>query len=524
MPILPRFERILTSVRSELYPVVAALTLVAALSLFLLVVAPIFNLERVTIFFLVPILVSATRWGTVGALACSIGGVASLAFFFYPPRFSFYVADPDHIVNLILFVGIALLTSHLAGSLKRQAAELSRREKETRELYQLSRHLALAHSASEIYEAVQNHLASSLHRKVMLFRSETDAKARGDSCVDPGIPELIRRGISAMPPGGDHDSRDTIMDTASGTSWLVRPISPTKAEFGVIAVDLGTKKSSEIEAMKRQIESVLAYVETTLNHLNVDRAIREAELRAETDRLREALIGSVSHELRSPLTSILCSASILRAVPALAADTRLAGLVDAIRQEAERHNNDIQNLLDASRISSRGVKPEYEWCDPTDIVNAATERVRLRYSDRHLKMNLQGDVPLLFVDSMLTEQALMQVIDNAAKYSSSDSTIEITTQAGDDKVRLVIKDQGAGLTEAEKAGMWNQFFRGHRHTLSSAGSGLGLWVAHAFVTANGGTIQAASEGEGRGTTVSIEFPLVRRPEEGLMQFEDASHE
>ena len=246
MPILPRFERILTSVRSELYPVVAALTLVAALSLFLLVVAPIFNLERVTIFFLVPILVSATRWGTVAALACSIGGVASLAFFFYPPRFSFYVADPDHIVNLILFVGIALLTSHLAGSLKRQAAELSRREKETRELYQLSRHLALAHSASEIYEAVQNHLASSLHRKVMLFRSETDAKARGDSCVDPGIPEFIRRGISAMPPGGGHDSRDTIMDTASGTSWLVRPISPTKAEFGMIAVDLGTKKGSEI--------------------------------------------------------------------------------------------------------------------------------------------------------------------------------------------------------------------------------------------------------------------------------------
>ena len=498
--------------------------LVAALTLFLSTVAPILDIERVTIFFMLPILISATWWGTIPALVSSIAGVASLAFFFYPPRFSFYVADPDQVANLVVFVGVALLTSHLAGSLKRQAAVLARREKETRNLYELSRELAVAHSASEIYGAVQSHLASSIQRRVVLLRGGPDPKARGNPPADPGIPELVRREMAAIAVSEGRATGETVTDTATGTNWFVQAISHTNAGFGVIAVDLGARTGLEIEAIKRQIEAVLADVEATLTHLDIGRAIREAEMRAETDRLREALIGSVSHDLRTPLTSILCSASVLRNVPALANDPRLAGLVDAIREEAERHNNDIQNLLDASRISSRGVRPEYEWCDPTDIVNAAIERFRQRYANRRLKLSLHGDLPLLFVDSMLIEQALLQIIDNAAKYSSSDSMIEIATQARDDKVRLVVSDYGAGLTQAEKAGMWNQFFRGDRHALTSTGSGLGLWVAHAFVTANGGTIEAVSEGEGHGTTVWLELPVVPRPAEPLMQLDDALDE
>jgi two-component system, OmpR family, sensor histidine kinase KdpD len=150
MPAHRQYERVWPAARSIFFSVTAALVLVAALTLFLLIAAALIHVERVTIFFLVPILISATRWGTVPALASSLAGVASLAFFFYPPDLSFSIADPNDMVNLVVFVGVALLTSHLAGSLKSQAAELARREEETRNLYDLSRQLAVAHSASDI--------------------------------------------------------------------------------------------------------------------------------------------------------------------------------------------------------------------------------------------------------------------------------------------------------------------------------------------------------------------------------------
>ncbi len=518
-----RAGQILAWVRSDIYPVGAALVLVAGVTAFLLAAVTLGDLARVTIFYLVPILIAATRWGTVPALAASIAGIASLTFFFYPPHFTFYIADPDDVATLAVFVGVALLTSHLAGSLKRQATEIARREQATSELYALSRKLAAAHSQSEIYAAVQSHLASAVCRQVLLLPGRSDAEDPG--AASPGeIPDLLRGAVAAMRAAKRDSAEELVSDPATGTIWLLRSISPTKARLGVIAVDLGSMPGPEIDRIKRQIGASLTDVEATLDKLDIGRALHEAELRAETDRLREALIGSVSHDLRSPLTAILCSASVLGGVPSIASDERLAGLVEAIRAEAERHNNDIQNLLDASRINSRGVQPEYQWCDPTDIVNAAVDRFHLRYAGRHLNLRLQENLPLLFIDSLLVEQALLQVMDNAAKYSSADSVIEIATDATKDAVRLVVRDQGAGLTQAEKLGMWSQFYRGSRHVATTTGSGLGLWVANAFVTANGGRIEADSEGEGHGTTLTMSFPVAVSAADRLKQVDRALDE
>ncbi|HEU5276395.1 MAG TPA: DUF4118 domain-containing protein [Xanthobacteraceae bacterium] len=519
----PRAGQALALIRSNLFPVLAALAMVVALTALLLSLVHLVNLGRHTIFYLLPIVIVASRWGTIPALAASVASVAALPFFFYPPRFSFYVAEFDDLMTLIVFAGLSLLTSHLAGSLKRQAAELARRERETRDLYALSRTLAAAHSQSEIYAAVQSHLAAAVQCNVLLWR-ESDDEDRGHPLGVGHVSEVLRQRVAAMRLGEAAAGDEVVTDPATGALWLLRAISPKKAKLGVIAVELGKAPRSAVEDIRRHIDASLAEVETTLDNLDIGRALHEAALRAETDRLRDALIGSVSHDLRSPLTSILCSASVLRDVPSIAADRRLAGLVDAIQAEAERHNYDIQTLLDASRISSRGVRPERQWCDPTDIVNAAVERFRARYAGRELKLRLQDNLPLLFVDSMLVEQALLQALDNAAKYSPPQSLIEIATDTEAGTVRLIVRDQGAGLTEAEKLGMWTQFFRGHRHMATSTGSGLGLWVAHAFVTANGGRSEAHSDGEGRGSTITMAFPVALSSSEGLKQVDPALDE
>jgi two-component system sensor histidine kinase KdpD len=232
-------------------------------------------------------------------------------------------------------------------------------------------------------------------------------------------------------------------------------------------------------------------------------------MRSQTDQLREALIGSVSHELRTPLASIMGAATVIGTAPVLADEPQLKNLVNGIHDEAVRLNNDIQNLLDASRISSNGVRPNKEWADPTDIIHSAVERCQRRLGNRKVLFSLPPDLPLIHVDPVLVQQALVQVLDNAAKYSPPTSGIEVTAQTSGDRLVVTVSDAGTGLTGDEKTKMWNRFFRGERHVATTSGSGLGLWIASAFVAANDGVITATSAGPHCGTRISVELPVTQ---------------
>jgi two-component system sensor histidine kinase KdpD len=188
-------------------------------------------------------------------------------------------------------------------------------------------------------------------------------------------------------------------------------------------------------------------------------------------------------------------------------DARLRSLAEVVRDEAERLDSDIQNLLDATRITARGVEPKREWVDPIDIVNAATGRLQRRLGNHRVELTLEPDLPLLLVDQGLVEQALGQVLGNAVKYSPAGSTIGVGAYRHEGNVVLSIRDEGAGLTGDEQARVGERSFRGRRHEAVIGGSGLGLWIAQTFVTANGGRFDAWSYGEGRGTTVALSFPV-----------------
>ncbi len=339
-----------------------ALLFVAVTTAAIAAVTQVVDLGHVGAIYLIPVLISAMRWGLAPALLAATTSVAASAFFFYPPIYSFQVSNWEQLVDLMLFTIVAIVTSQLAVSLKRHA-------------------------------------------------------------------ELA------------------------------------------------------------------------------DRAVREARMRAETDQLREALIGSVTHELRTPLASILGATTVLCSAPAVAAEPRLAALANVVRDETERLNNDIQNLLDASRISSKGVRPRLEWAEPADIVNSALERCRSRLAGHKIEVDLSGDLPLVYVDSALIEQALGQILDNAGKYSAPGSNIRLTGRLQNGQVVIAVADQGSGLSVDEKTRLGERFFRGNRHQSTTSGTGLGLWIANAFLNVNGGRLQVTSAGEGGGTTVAIELPV-----------------
>jgi two-component system sensor histidine kinase KdpD len=253
--------------------------------------------------------------------------------------------------------------------------------------------------------------------------------------------------------------------------------------------------------------SLLAVGLTTYLALKIESVRNMAETLAEADQLRDALIGSVSHELRTPLASILGGVSILAETPTVAKDQRLASLANGIRDEAVRLNNDIQNLLDAARITSQGLQSRRDWTDATDVIDAAVERISLRYPNYEIDLVLDSNLPLIQIDPVLVEQALGQIIANAAKFSSPTSTIQIAANFENGQLTISVSDKGVGLTVDEKSRLSERFFRGERHVGKISGSGLGMWIANTFIVSSGGTLEALSPGEGQGTIIRIVFPI-----------------
>jgi two-component system sensor histidine kinase KdpD len=501
------------AVRRELRGSAIALVMVAATTLIAYVLIQSLDVRRGSVIYLLPVLLAGWHLGLVPALVAAVAGVLWSGYFFFSPYYSFYLARPNEILNLVLFMVVAVVTSHLANSMKKQTELARKSEKEMSDLYAFSRRLAAASSAADIYLAIEEHLASLVQRKVVLFGAVAD----GDHDAKPdqeGLPQRVHSAIAESRAGR---TLATTVDDGAGDIWLVRRVSQKNADFGVIAIDLGSVPPGAVEEVRHRVDDVLSDAAATLERLDVARALNDAKMRSETELLREALIGSVSHELRTPLASILGAATVLSKSPVIAKDERLTSLAGVVRDESERLNNDIQNLLDATRISREQIRPRQEWIEPQDIVNSALERRRRRLAGHNVSLDMDSNLPLIYVDAVLVEQALVQVVDNAAKYSSPGSPIVIAAKRNGRDVVLSVKDQGVGLTPEESAQLGERFFRGARHAATTSGSGLGLWIAKAFVTANGGKIQAVSAGADHGAVVSIHLPFAtpaNQPEVG----------
>ena len=489
------------AVRSELHGVLLVLLMVAATTAVVWVLHEYLEVRRGSVVYLIPVLLAGWHLGRVPALLAAILGVVWSGYFFYSAEYPWLFSRPYELINLLLFMIVALVTSHLANKMKLQTELARKRGNEMSDLYAFSRRLAAAPSAPDIYHAIEEHLAALVQRKVVLFGT-----AHGGQSTDgAAVPASVRDASEEIKQGS---TVATTVDDGAGNSWLVRRVSQRNPDFGVIAVDLGNASGDVLAEIRQRIDEVLSDATATLERLDVARALDEARMRSETELLREALIGSVSHELRTPLASILGAATVLRSAPAIVKDPRLNSLAGVVRDEAERLNNDIQNLLDATRISRQQIKPQLEWIEPSDIVNGALERRQRRLAAHKVALDMDSNLPFIRVDPMLVQQAFVQIVDNAAKYSPPGSTINVSAKRNGHAVVLAVQDHGAGLTPDETEQLGERFFRGPRLAATTSGSGLGLWIAHAFVQANGGQIEASSEGVDQGTTVAIHLPYV----------------
>jgi two-component system, OmpR family, sensor histidine kinase KdpD len=469
-----------------------------------------FNL--VSLIYMLPVVVAATQWGLGLGIVAAIAGAAAADFFFYPPLYTFWIRDPQNVVDLILFLLIAVVTSNLAARLKNEAVAVQRREKEIIELHAFSQGLATCLTSRDLIFAVQDYLSNTLRYRAVLIATDNTMHGRA------GVPEDVRRRAGELIARGNAPAASTVTDSRSGRAWLVRLIDPEILGYGAIAVDLGDARGENADFIVRRVGKLLEEATLTLKYLKAKEAIEQATLNYQTEILRDALVGGISHELRTPLATIIGSCSVLNRIPAVQSDRQSRELVEAINEQAGQLDNEIRNLLDATRITAKGVRPQLMWSDPTDIVNAALKQKARKLAAHRVSLDVAREVPLVHVDTVLVEQALGQLLENAAKYSPPGTEIKVCSRSADNSVVISVMDQGSGLTADEKGQIGRRPFRGDG--IGTGGSGLGLWIASTFVAANGGTLHAESRGPGLGTTMSMRLSTVSAETPELLEVVD----
>ena len=486
-------------------PLVKSLLYVGVVTAALLLLDQRRALSLAPISYLIPVIIAATRWGIWPATLASVASTGAIDFFFTTPRYSFWVDDPQEVVDLLLFLTVALVSSNLASRLRRETETLRQREKEIAYLYEFSRLLAACFTISDLISAIQNYLSRTLGQQAAFFAATADG--RFEPPESGSVPSAVQESVGSMTATIGTPSH-TIIDNSTQNIWLLRTVCSETAVHGLVAVNIG-HGSHKVDTRTRRFEAMLEEVSLTLQRLDIEKAMEDARLHLQAQLLRDAFHGTLSHELCSPLAAIQGSASVLETMPLVQQDNRIRSLVEGMSDEVAQLEGFIKNLLSATRVIAGGVTPRIEWADPRDIVNAAVRGRARRLAAHKVEIEFADDLPLINVDSGLIEESCGQLLENAAKYSPSGSIVSIDTRAEHGRVILSIFDQGVGITPDEQQQLGRRSFRSQRHQATIPGSGLGFWIASTFVRANGGTIDISSRGQGQGTKASIALPVPR---------------
>lgn len=451
-------------------------------------------LPHVSVLFLAAVLTSAALWGFWPSVFAAVLSVATSMYFFYPPVFDFRVADLQDIADLGVFVIVAALTSRLAASVRAQALEAHRQQRNVSGLLAFSERIAAAASDADLHALIVEQLGLHLGRPIHLLAAEDGRLSLAASCgADDGVPDGVLAAARRIADAED----------AAVAGWRFERLATPQGVAGVVAARAATAPQDP-----EYFKGLLAQAALAIERARLRRQIAEARIRMHGEALREALINSVSHDLRTPLAAILGSATALESLGEQTQASARGELVATIREETERLESYIDNVLDLTRIRAGQIAPRLELVELSDIVNAALRRKHKALSGHAVHVDLPPDLPMLRVDLFLMEHALANVLDNAARYARAGSRVSIRARPQNGEMILDVIDEGKGIRAEDVARVFDAFYRGEGTAGSPpGGTGLGLAICRAFVEANGGAVTAASAGPGKGVTVQLRLPI-----------------
>jgi two-component system sensor histidine kinase KdpD len=472
-----------------------------------------FGITNVALVFLTAVLAAAITYGIWPSLFACLVATLAYNFFFLPPLYTFTIADPENVVALFFFTVVAIVASYLSARVRAQAVSARERAATTENLYLFSRKLAGVFTLDDLLWAAAFQFAQMLKARVVILLPE------GKSIVvRAGYPPedmLDDADLAAAKWVWEHASpAGRGADTLPGAKRLFLPMRTGRGMVGVVGLDSDRPGPLLTPDERRLFDALSDQAALAIERIKLSEDIDRARMAAETERLRSALLTSISHDLRTPLASILGSASTLSGQYANLDEDGRTELLRTIQEEAERLNRFIANLLDMTRLESGAIEPNSDFVDLGDIVGSAIQRASSVLAKHEVHVEIPANLPMLKLDPVLFEQVVFNLLDNAGKYAPAGSRIELHASREGNIVRIVIADEGDGIPPNDLERVFDKFYRVQAGDRKRAGTGLGLAICRGFVEAMGGTIGASNRTDRRGALLTITMPVpVEQPQE-----------
>ena len=475
------------------------------------VMFPYFAPANLIMVYLVGTALAAARLGRGPAILASVLSVAAFDFFFVPPYLSFAVSDTEYVVTFVVMLGVAVLISTLTARVRGQAEASRQRERRTAALYAMTRDLVSQQALDDLLEAAARHIAEVFGIRVAVLLPGPDGelvRRAGDLAAGPTDPSEL--GVARwVLEHGQMAGRGSA--TLPGARALYLPLAAARGTVGVLGVEPPPGEALATPEQLHLLETFAAQTALAIERVALVDEAQQARFRSETERLRNSLLSAVSHDLRTPLATITGSASALVEQEAQLDAAARRELAHAIQEEADRLNRLVHNLLEMTRLESGGVRVKKDWHSLEEVVGSALARVEKRLGERRVDIDLPPALPLVPLDPLLVEQVLINLLDNAIKYTPESSPIDISAAVEDRAVGVVVADRGPGFAPGEEAQIFEKFYRG-QDAGTRAGAGLGLAIARGIVEAHGGRITAEPRASG-GAVFRFTLPLAAEPPE-----------
>ena len=475
-----------------------------------LLIRPWLGVETIDLLFLTAIVAVALRFGLWPSLVASVVATLCYNFFFLPPIYTFTITDPKNVAAFVFFALMATLVSNVAARVRSQALVATGRARTTESLYAFSRKLTGIGTLDDVLWATAYQIALMLKVRVVLLLPEN-----GSIVVKAGYPPEDTLGDADLAAAKWAWQSDRPAGRGSenlpGAKRLFLPMRTGRGAVGVVGIDTDKPGPILTPDERRLLDALIDQTALAIERVHLVEDMEHVRRSVETERLRSALLTSISHDLKTPLSAVLGAAGTLRDLASDLTAPERTELLTTIVDEAERLNRFIANLLDMTKLESGAVAPNMSLHDVSEIVGSALQRAAKILAQHEVEVDLASDLPMLALDAVLFEQALFNLLDNAAKYASAHTTIRVQAWREHDSVYLQILDEGDGIPPGDLEHIFDKFYRAQKGDRVRAGTGLGLAISRGFVDAMNGTITATNRTDRTGAAFTIRLPIPVQP-------------
>lgn len=454
--------------------------------------------SELALIFVVTVLVVAMRARMLITILSVVICFVLYNYFFIEPRFTLRISAERGVITIVIFIASALLVGRLANQLRAQVLSLRAANSVSLQMQELERKLSSCVDIEQVLNIAKQHLESSLNAAVWL---RIGTQELGDYSLFNEKDQIAANWTqkNAKPCG-------RFTNTLTQSEWWFNPLNLVGG-FGVIAIRFHHNVENISFEQQRLAELMIDDIAQTTSRVQLSLQLENSRVVAETEKLRSALLSSVSHDLRSPLAAMIGSADSLKYYAEQMSVEDRESLLDTIHVEGERLDRYIQNLLDMTRLGHQGLSLSRDWIGVEELIGSATQRLKRYQPKVNIDVEMPEDLPQLHVHPALIEQAIFNVLENAAKFSPDDVPIEVRIRQQDQFLQIDIMDQGVGIPEDEREQIFDMFYTMQRGDRGKTGTGLGLAIVKAIIGAHMGSIEALASTYGQGTLIRIRLPL-----------------